>query len=151
MPDRGGLLGIGDLARRTGTSDATLRFYEKVGLLRPTERVGGRRRYDPSSAEQVALVRLCQDAGFTLREIREFLRHRNRAGRAWSELAERKIRELDARIADAERARQLLRHALDCSSPSLFECPHFQRAVAQRVRAAPAARPTTRRTAGDGR
>jgi DNA-binding transcriptional MerR regulator len=133
MPDRNGLLGIGELADRTGTSDATLRYYERLGLLRPAERIHGRRRYDPSSAEHVALVRLCQDAGFTLREIRDFLRHKNRAGRGWSHLAERKMRELDARIADAQRAKQLLRHALDCSSPNLFECPRFRSAVAARL------------------
>jgi DNA-binding transcriptional MerR regulator len=133
MADQNVLLGIGELARRTGTSDATLRYYETLGLLRPAERIGGRRRYDSTSAQQVALIRLCQDAGFTLREIRDFVRHKSRAGRAWSELAERKIRELDTRIADAERARSLLRHALDCSSPNLFECPHFQDAVASRL------------------
>jgi DNA-binding transcriptional MerR regulator len=130
MPDRNALLGIGELARRTGTTDATLRYYERLGLLPAAERINGRRRYDASSAEHVALVRLCQDAGFTLREIRDFLRHKNRAGRAWSHLAERKIRELDTRIADAKRAKQLLRHALGCSSPNLFECPRFQNAVA---------------------
>ena len=133
MPDRNGLLAIGELARRTGASDATLRYYEKLGLLRPARRLNGRRRYDPSSAEGVALVRLCQDAGFTLREIRDFLRHANRAGRAWSHLAERKMRELDTRIADAQRAKELLRHALDCSSPNLFDCPRFQSAVAARL------------------
>jgi DNA-binding transcriptional MerR regulator len=132
MADRNGLLAIGELARRTGASDATLRYYEKLGLLRPAKRLNGRRCYDPSSAEQVALVRLCQDAGFTLREIRDFLRHKNRTGRAWSHLAERKMRELDTRIADAERAKELLRHALDCSSPNIFECPRFQSAVAER-------------------
>jgi DNA-binding transcriptional MerR regulator len=133
MADRNSLLAIGELARRTGASDATLRYYERLGLLRPTKRLNGRRYYEPSSAEQVALVRLCQDAGFTLREIHDFLRHKNRAGRAWSHLAERKMRELDTRIADALRAKELLRHALDCSSPNIFECPRFQSAVAKRL------------------
>lgn len=133
MPDRDGLLRIGELARRTGTTDATLRYYERLGLVRPAKRIHGRRRYHASSAEHVALVRLCQDAGFTLSEIRDFVRHKNRAGREWSHLAERKIRELDTRIDDAQRAKQLLQHALDCSSPSLFECPNFQSAVAARL------------------
>ena len=133
MAEGHGMLRIGELAERTGTTGATLRYYERLGLLRPTARMGGRRFYDASSAEQIALVHLCQDAGFTLREIREFLGNKNRAGRAWSHLAERKILELDARIEDARRARQLLQHALDCSSPNLFECPRFQRAVAARL------------------
>jgi DNA-binding transcriptional MerR regulator len=132
MPDEQRLLLIGELAQRTATTDSALRYYEKLGLVRPAERIGGRRRYTPSSVEHVGLVRLCQDAGFTLREIREFL-HKSRSGRAWRYLAERKIRELDARIADAQRAKQLLQHALDCASPTLFECPNFQAALAARI------------------
>src|SRR5262245_61928689 len=132
MPDQQRRLLIGELAQRTATADSALRYYEKLGLVRPAERIGGRRHYTPSSVEHVALVRLCQDAGFTLREIREFL-HKSRSGRAWTSLAERKIRELDARIADAQRAKQLLQHALDCRSPTLSECPNFQAAVAERI------------------
>lgn len=133
MADGNDLIGIGELARLTGTTDATLRYYERLGLVRPVTRVNGRRRYDGIAAEHVALVRLCQDAGFTLREIRDFIRHRNRAGRTWRHLAERKINELDARIADARRAKTLLQHALDCSHPNLFECPRFRGEVAARL------------------
>jgi DNA-binding transcriptional MerR regulator len=133
MPEQQELLAIGELARRTATADSALRYYEKLGLLRPAERVRGRRRYKPSSAEDVALVRLCQDAGFTLREIRDFIGRTDRSKRAWSHLAERKIRELDERIADAQRAKQLLQHALDCPSPRLVDCPNFKTAVASRL------------------
>jgi DNA-binding transcriptional MerR regulator len=133
MPDKNGLLEIGELGRLTGTTDATLRYYEKLGLVQPVARVSGRRRYDTKSAANVAMIRLCQDAGFTLGEIGQFIAHRDREGRAWTSLAESKIRELDTRIADAQRARTLLQHALGCSHPNLFECPRFQSAVAARM------------------
>ena len=70
MPDLGGFIAIGELARRTGLASSALRYYERVGLLSPAGRAGGRRHYGASSAERVALIQLCQDAGFTLREIR---------------------------------------------------------------------------------
>lgn len=73
MPNRFGLIAIGELARRTGLASSALRYYERVGLLSPAARAGGRRHYATSSAERVALVQLCQDAGFTLREIRALL------------------------------------------------------------------------------
>src|SRR5919106_4191865 len=102
-----GLVPIGELARRTGTATSALRYYERIGLLSPAERVGGRRHYAPSSAERVALIRLCQDAGFTLAEIARLVPGMSRGRRAWGELGERKIAELDARIADAQRAKAL--------------------------------------------
>ena len=69
--------------------------------MSPAGRVGQRRHYPPSSADRVALIRLCQDAGLTLSEIGRLL---DGWRRAWSRLAEHKIAELDARIADAQRA-----------------------------------------------
>jgi DNA-binding transcriptional MerR regulator len=121
-----GLVPIGELARRTGVAASALRYYERVGLLSPAGRVGGRRHYPPSSAERVALIRLCQDAGFTLAEIGRLL---DGWSRAWGHLAERKIAELDARIADARRARELITHALECPHRDLFACPNFRSAL----------------------
>src|ERR671916_3539917 len=107
MPEDG-LLAIGELARRTGVAPSALRYYERVGLLSPAGRAGGRRHYQPSSAERVALIRLCQDAGFTLAEIGRLLAAWGRGGRDWGRLAERKTAQLDARIADAQRAKKLI-------------------------------------------
>jgi DNA-binding transcriptional MerR regulator len=121
-----GLVPIGELARRTGVATSALRYYERVGLLSPAERIGQRRHYPPSSAERVALIRLCQDAGFTLAEIGRLLEGWSRA---WGRLAERKIAELDARIADAQRAKELITHALECPHRDLFACPNFRSAL----------------------
>ncbi|HKH10029.1 MAG TPA: MerR family transcriptional regulator [Rubrobacter sp.] len=121
-----GLVPIGELARRTGVATSALRYYERVGLLSPAGRVGQRRHYQPSSAERVALIRLCQDAGFTLAEIGRLL---DGWSRAWGRLAERKIAELDARIADARRAKDLITHALECPHRDLFACPNFRSAL----------------------
>jgi DNA-binding transcriptional MerR regulator len=121
-----GLVPIGELARRTGVATSALRYYEQVGLLSPAERIGQRRHYQPSSAERVALIRLCQDAGFTLAEISLLLEGWSRA---WGRLAERKIAELDARIADAQRAKELITHALECPHRDLFACPNFRSAL----------------------
>jgi DNA-binding transcriptional MerR regulator len=125
MPENG-LVPIGELARRTGVATSALRYYERIGLLSPAERVGQRRHYPPSSAERVALIRLCQDAGFTLAEIGRLLEGWSRA---WGRLAERKIAELDARIADAQRAKELITHALECPHRDLFACPNFRSAL----------------------
>src|ERR687898_295360 len=124
-----GLVPIGELARRSGAATSTLRYYERIGLLSPAERAGGRRHYTPSSAERVALIRLYQDAGFTLAEIGRMLAARSQGRRGWGDLAERKVAELDARIADAQQARTLIEHALECPHDDLLACPNFRSAL----------------------
>jgi DNA-binding transcriptional MerR regulator len=121
-----GLVPIGEMARRTGVAASALRYYERVGLLSPAERVGQRRHYPESTADRVALIRLCQDAGFTLAEICDVLAARSRGRQDWTHLAERKIAELDARIVDARRAKKLIGHALECPHHDLLACPHFR-------------------------
>jgi DNA-binding transcriptional MerR regulator len=130
MSNKDGPLAIGELARRTGTATSALRYYERIGLLPPAERAGGRRHYPASSADRLALIRLCQDAGFTLAEIRQLLAASSR--RSWSRLAEGKIDELDTRIAEAQRAKKLLKHALACPHRDLLTCPNFRAALQAR-------------------
>ena len=123
------LVPIGELARRTGVATSALRYYDRLGLVSPAERAGRQRRYPPSSAERVALIRLFQDAGFTLAEIGRVLASWNGGRRAWASVAERKIAELDARIAEAQRAKELIVRGLDCPHPDLADCPNFRAAV----------------------
>jgi DNA-binding transcriptional MerR regulator len=133
MTETDGMIAIGELARRTGVATSALRYYERVGLLSPAERAGGRRRYRASSGEQVALIGLCQDAGFTLGEIRDLLAARSRGRRAWVPLAERKIQDLDARMAETKRAKKLLEHALGCPHRDLLACPSFRGTLEARL------------------
>jgi DNA-binding transcriptional MerR regulator len=132
MSGRNGLVAIGELARRTGLASSALRYYERVGLLSPSARAGGRRHYDASGIERVALIQLCQDAGFTLREIRALLAAGSGRGRSWRRLAEGKVQELETRIARAERAKALIQHALACPHRSLVTCPNFRAALGAR-------------------
>jgi len=126
MSDTFGLIAIGELARRTGLATSALRYYERAGLLSPTTRAGGRRHYASSSVERVALIQLCQDAGFTLREIRALLTAWSRRSRLWGRLAKAKVLELNTRIAQAERAKTLVQHALACPHRNLVTCPNFR-------------------------
>ena len=66
----GNFLTIGEVAQLAGLRRSALRYYESVGLLPPPERVNGRRRYDHSVLQQLAVLRLAQQAGFTVAEMR---------------------------------------------------------------------------------
>ncbi len=62
---------IGDLGRAVGLPSATIRFYERRGLLAPPVRgANGYRSYDGSAVPRLRFVRAAQAAGFTLVQIR---------------------------------------------------------------------------------
>jgi DNA-binding transcriptional MerR regulator len=127
-------LAIGDLARLTGVATSALRYWEELGLLTPPARVNGHRRYDSSAVEQVGLILLLRDAGFTLRELKTLMASRSEGFEAWRPLHERKLAELDARIAQAQAARTAIAHGLSCPHPTgVFNCPNFSGAITARL------------------
>jgi DNA-binding transcriptional MerR regulator len=65
---------IGTLARETGLSVDTIRFYEREGLLRePPRSRGGFRLYAARDMEHLHFIRCAQELGFSLAEVRELL------------------------------------------------------------------------------
>ena len=61
---------IGEVARASGVSVDTVRFYERVGVLAAPERTGsGYRLYEPSTIERIRLTRELQAIGFTLSDV----------------------------------------------------------------------------------
>jgi DNA-binding transcriptional MerR regulator len=124
-----GLVPIGEMARRTGVATSALRYYERIGLLPRGAPGGPRRQYPAVCLERVALIRLYQSAGFTLAEIGRLLAATGRGRPAWNHLAEQKVAELDTRIADAQRAKELIKHALECKHRDLLACPNFRTAL----------------------
>ena len=63
-------LKIGAVARASGVSVDTVRFYERVGVLAAPERTeSGYRVYEPSTIERIRLTRELQAIGFTLTDV----------------------------------------------------------------------------------
>lgn len=72
------LLKIGDIAKRTGVSVATLRYYESLNLLYPVERGENNYRYYSSDTiQQVQFIKKAQTLGFSLEDIRRILEVRD--------------------------------------------------------------------------
>ncbi len=120
-----GALPIGEVARRAGLNASAIRYYERLGLLPRPPRAGGQRRYDASVLEWLSLIALAREAGFTMAEIRRLVAGftpGTRPAARWQELATRKLAEIDATIARAERMRAVLRIALDCGCFRLEDC-----------------------------
>ena len=60
---------IGQLATASGVSRDTLRYYEKLGLIRAVRGENDYRSYAPETAQLVAYIRTAQSLGFSLAEI----------------------------------------------------------------------------------
>jgi len=71
----GDVLRIGELAQRTGVTTRTLRYWEELGLIRPSgHRGGGERLYLPTDMARVTRIRDLQELlGFSLAEVRVVL------------------------------------------------------------------------------
>jgi MerR family mercuric resistance operon transcriptional regulator len=118
-------LTIGKLAAAAGVGVETVRFYQRRGLLQTPTRADGIRRYGSDDLRRLRFIKQAQGAGFTLEEIKELLaldasEDRSRA----RELANARVKALDARIAELQKARDALRRlAKECGSGSAGPCP----------------------------
>src|SRR5712671_281179 len=119
---------ITETAKQAGVNAQTLRYYERRGLLpKPPRRGSGYREYSDDAVRIVRFIKRAQQLGFSLDEIEALVRlrgvrrgerHRVRA------IAERKIEEIDRKIAHL----QSMRGALDqlvrsCHRGGPAECP----------------------------
>jgi MerR family Zn(II)-responsive transcriptional regulator of zntA len=129
------VLTTGDLARATGETVRTVRFYEEQGILRPaTISEGGHRRYDGDALERLQLILDFRELGLSIHDIRTLLAMREgcRTASEFRSLLRDRLPIHVARARDRiERLRRLeaeLRQALrsvsdDDLDPGTTPCP----------------------------
>lgn len=122
------LLDIGEVRARTGLPASTLHYYERHGLVRSVGRSGLRRQYDPEVIDHLAVIVLCQRAGFRLDEISELLA--TGGGPRWKDLARRKLAEVRSQVRSLELIERGITHALGCPSDNVLHCEHFRAELA---------------------
>lgn len=103
---------IGELAKRTGLTPATIRYYESLGLLsQPARSDAGYRRYSESTLEEIGFIKKAQGLGFTLDEVHEILGLSRRGEAPCAhvlELSKRHLQAVEERIAQFMRFRDEL-------------------------------------------
>lgn len=128
---------IGELAKRTGTTTKTLRFYEAAGLLPAPDRTNsGYRDYPPTALERVTFVRDAQKAGFTLRQVGQILDIRD-GGEPPCEhvgqLISQRLDEVAQRLAELEHTRSRLQEmARRTEEIDPADCDRYCDIIAQR-------------------
>jgi DNA-binding transcriptional MerR regulator len=118
------LLSIGDLSARTGVAVTALRYYDELGLVRPSTRESGQRRYPDDAVRAVGVVIFLRDIGFSLAEIAELTAITARTDR-WSELVDDRLAEIAEQQHRLTVARTALEHARDCPAEHPSRCPRF--------------------------
>jgi MerR family mercuric resistance operon transcriptional regulator len=110
---------IGQLARAVGIPTSTVRYYERVGLLRPDSRsTGNYRLYGDESVERLKFIRAAQATGFTLEDVTVLLDFREDDSGCCQEV--QKLIEL--RLFDVKKRMDDLRHVQSVLKSSLEKC-----------------------------
>lgn len=105
IDDGTGLFTIGELAKATGLTVRTIRYWSDEGVLTPVTRsAGGYRLYDAESFARLELIRTLRELGLGLGHVREVL-----AGeRTVAEVAAAHVTALDAQIRSLKVTRAVL-------------------------------------------
>lgn len=124
MPNK---MKIGELARRTGFTTKTIRYYEQIGLLAAPERSdSGYRLYGPDDVERLEFVDKAKRLGFSLDDIRDVLllheQHETPCVHVLA-LLEQKLNQVDGVLKDLRSFRRELASLHDEATERLDQLP----------------------------
>lgn len=124
MVTSAGGMTIGLVAARYGVPATTLRYWEQIGVLPAQRRASGQRRYDRDAIRRIKFVRMAQQAGLALDDIRTILAGHVDASPTfsdWASVAKNQLTAIDHRMADLARLKTTIEECLTCG------CQHAQR------------------------
>ncbi|GIJ30108.1 redox-sensitive transcriptional activator SoxR [Micromonospora qiuiae] len=119
-------LTIGQLAARSGVAPSALRYYERLGLIRADRTGGNQRRYHRGELRRVAFIRIAQQVGVSLDEIRSALdslpASRTPTAEDWAQISTAWRERLTEKIRLLNRLRDDLDGCIGCGCLSLRRC-----------------------------
>jgi len=100
-------LKIGELAKRSGCSIQTIRYYEKEGLISAPARTDGNFRvYDTPALEKLAFIKNCRALDLTLDEIKQLMALQHLPGTPCekvNDMIDAHLKIVESRIADLQK------------------------------------------------
>lgn len=120
------MMKIGELAKRSGCSIQTIRYYEKEGLISAPERTEGNFRvYNFVALEKLCFIKNCRALDLTLCEIKHLVSLQHSPGtpcEAVNEMIDRHLQVVESRIADLQKLHVDLRQLrLKCGNARSVE------------------------------
>lgn len=111
------IMKIGELAKKTGLTTQSIRYYENIGLLpEPRRRENGYREYDHTTADRISFVRDAQASGLSLTEIHLILELRDQGEPTCGHvvfLLEQHVDEVENQITELQRTRERLEQMIE--------------------------------------
>ena len=120
-------MNIGDVATAADLPAKTIRYYEDIGLIRPSRGANGYRSFSESDLHKLKFLGRARALGFSIEDCRVLLALYEDDKRASSEvkkIAKRHLAEIESKIADLAAMRDTLTHLVDtCAGDSRPDCP----------------------------
>lgn len=120
-------LSIGELAKRSGISVPTIRFYEEKDLIWSIRTEGNQRRYQRAMLRRIAIIKAAQQVGISLKQIKQTLsilpKQQVATKKDWQIMSQEWQGQLDQQIMMLLQLRQQLDQCIGCGCLSLEQCP----------------------------
>ena len=103
-----------------------VRYYDQIGLITATTRVGGKRRFDLDAVDRLRFVRPAQDVGLSLDDIRNVLDERRTDRQS---LIDDKLADLIERRVALDPMIQTLIEIRQCGCDAIAQCQGIEEFV----------------------
>ena len=120
-------MNIGDVSEQSGLPAKTIRYYEDIGLVRPSRSENGYRKFGFKDLHKLAFLARARSLGFTIEECRTLLslyEDRQRSSSDVKRLAEKHVGRIDRKVAELQALSATLRDlVLRCHGDDRPDCP----------------------------
>lgn len=125
--EHGRVLTVGEVAKRSGVSVATIHFYEAKGLIKSWRTEGNQRRFPAMVLRHIAIIKVAQLTGISLEEIKvsfgDIGHDTKLTTDDWTVISTRWRASLNQRIERLIRLRDGLDGCIGCGCLSQKDCP----------------------------
>ena len=118
------MLTIGKLAKQCQVNVETIRYYQRIGLMRVPETTQSYRYYNSQDIETLSFIQKAKDAGLQLSEIQELLQLQLEDREQVRHVIQQRLDKIDQRIQELNSLKQRLSTWIDeCKTANNNCCP----------------------------
>ncbi|WP_242907727.1 MerR family transcriptional regulator [Actinomadura terrae] len=117
---------IGEAAALYDIAPSAVRWWERLGVLNPPARDGGKRVYRDADLRRMGIAYLCCMVGKMPLDQAAVVTSGKSTRDAWQRTVGEQIDQLSQQIARLEAARSYLRHLLNCEDDDMAQCAYLE-------------------------